>query len=325
MTFDREILDRLYRYCFVLTGQREDAEDLLHSALESYIRNRPEKVDYPVAYIRRIARNRYFDRLRKLKVVPFDTLDERKPLRLQFKRLLEDERMNDRQFARIRKKLEGSGEDWAKFRNEQGTFDWSGRTNDYRDTNVPGGSALSGSGRTSRIVDVPVPTGRSHHWSRVSWIAAAMILVIITSLFVMRIFTVTEPEPNVSQMIAEEVATNHIIIKHPDLETSSMEEIRVFFDRLDFVPAGSELIDWTSYVLRGARYCTLQGKIAAHLMFDSPLGDNVSHYQAAYDPVRFGPLPDIDNNEAPWVITNRGVEVEIWVERDLLMARARTI
>ncbi|MEX0681564.1 MAG: RNA polymerase sigma factor [Balneolales bacterium] len=76
MTFDREILDRLYRYCFVLTGQREDAEDLLHSALESYIRNRPDKIDYPVAYIRRIARNRYYDQLRKQKVLPFESLEE---------------------------------------------------------------------------------------------------------------------------------------------------------------------------------------------------------------------------------------------------------
>ena len=76
MTFDRDTLDRLYRYCFVLTGQREDAEDLLHSAVESYINHRPKKVDYPVAYIRRIARNRFFDQMRKQKVVLFDFLDE---------------------------------------------------------------------------------------------------------------------------------------------------------------------------------------------------------------------------------------------------------
>ncbi|MEX0681563.1 MAG: hypothetical protein WD097_09290 [Balneolales bacterium] len=212
-------------------------------------------------------------------------MDKRASLRLQFKRLLEKERLDDRQYALLRRKLENSGAD------------------------------VSG-------VDT-YPDGRFQR-KRTIWTAAAMILVLIASFTAIRFNSMTDVESDVPQRIAEEVAINHIKFKNPDFETSSMEEVRVFFDRLDFVPAGSDHIDRTSHFLRGARYCTLQGKIAAHLMFGSPQGDSVSYYQVAYDPIRFGPLPDIEKDEEPRVFIRRGVEIKIWVERNLVMARART-
>lgn len=76
MIFNRKTLDNLYRYCLALTGQREDAEDLLHTALESYLYKKPGIVKHPVTYVRRIARNRYFDQLRRMKVVHFDRLED---------------------------------------------------------------------------------------------------------------------------------------------------------------------------------------------------------------------------------------------------------
>jgi RNA polymerase sigma factor (sigma-70 family) len=75
VTFDRPTLDRLFRYCLALAGNREDAEDLLHTALERFLRKRPDEVAEPVAYIRRIARNHHFDRLRRVRVVQMEALD----------------------------------------------------------------------------------------------------------------------------------------------------------------------------------------------------------------------------------------------------------
>ncbi len=74
-TLDRETLDRLFRYCFALTGQREDAEDLLHNSLEKYIHSRPGLVENTVAYIMRIARNSFIDQQRRQHHLPFDTTD----------------------------------------------------------------------------------------------------------------------------------------------------------------------------------------------------------------------------------------------------------
>jgi len=71
----RTELDRLFQYCLALTGQRSDAQDLLHSTLESYLRKRPSGVDSPIAYIRRMARNRFFDELRRRATVPFESLE----------------------------------------------------------------------------------------------------------------------------------------------------------------------------------------------------------------------------------------------------------
>lgn len=72
---NRAELDRLFQYCLALTGQRSDAQDLLHSTLESFLRKRPTGVDSPTAYIRRMARNRFFDELRRRAIVPFESLD----------------------------------------------------------------------------------------------------------------------------------------------------------------------------------------------------------------------------------------------------------
>lgn len=76
MNFDRATLDSLFRYCLALTGEREDARDLLHNAVESYLHLRPADVQHPSAYIRRIARNRFYDELRRLRVVRFEPLPE---------------------------------------------------------------------------------------------------------------------------------------------------------------------------------------------------------------------------------------------------------
>ncbi|MBB3059906.1 RNA polymerase sigma factor [Microbulbifer rhizosphaerae] len=76
MTFTRSELDALFRYCLALIGQAEDAQDLLHSALERFLRSRPADVQQPLAYIRRIARNRFFDQMRRAGRVQFDSLED---------------------------------------------------------------------------------------------------------------------------------------------------------------------------------------------------------------------------------------------------------
>lgn len=76
MNFDRDMLNTLFHYCLALTGEREEARDLLHNALESYLRNQHADIQHPMAYIRRIARNRYYDQLRRLGVVRFESLPD---------------------------------------------------------------------------------------------------------------------------------------------------------------------------------------------------------------------------------------------------------
>lgn len=81
MTFKRSDLDTLYGYCLSLTGHPEDAEDLLHTALERFFRKRPSGVKHPLAYVRRIVRNQYFDGWRRDQVVAFETYETEDPFR----------------------------------------------------------------------------------------------------------------------------------------------------------------------------------------------------------------------------------------------------
>jgi len=75
MTFDRTTLNGLFRYCLALCGERENAHDLLHDALEKYLRDAPRDVQEPVSYIRRIARNGFFDQYRRQRIIGFETLE----------------------------------------------------------------------------------------------------------------------------------------------------------------------------------------------------------------------------------------------------------
>ena len=65
MTLDRPTLDRLYGYCYSLTGNEADAYDLLHGSVERYYRSSPTDIDQPVAWLRRVIRNRFIDDRRK--------------------------------------------------------------------------------------------------------------------------------------------------------------------------------------------------------------------------------------------------------------------
>lgn len=72
MTFDADDLDNLYRYCLALTGQRQDARDLMHNAIERYLAVRNDGVAHPLAYLRRIARNCFYDEARRRRIDPVD-------------------------------------------------------------------------------------------------------------------------------------------------------------------------------------------------------------------------------------------------------------
>ncbi|TVP54475.1 MAG: RNA polymerase sigma factor [Halomonadaceae bacterium] len=76
MDFDRDTLNTLYQYCLVLSGDRDKAYDLLYESIEKFLQQGPAEATYPLAYIRRIARNHWFDGLRREKVVAFESLPD---------------------------------------------------------------------------------------------------------------------------------------------------------------------------------------------------------------------------------------------------------
>ena len=61
---DQTFLNRLYRYAFSLTDERDEAYELLQQAIERYLRHQPNKVRSPLSYLMRSIRNAFFDRIR---------------------------------------------------------------------------------------------------------------------------------------------------------------------------------------------------------------------------------------------------------------------
>lgn len=87
--------NQLYRYCYSLTKQPDQAFDLLHSAVEKYLANPALQTHNPKAYIRRIVHNHFIDQYRRQQLVQEEPLTDQTPLDLDTVTL--DQIMIDRQ------------------------------------------------------------------------------------------------------------------------------------------------------------------------------------------------------------------------------------
>jgi RNA polymerase sigma-70 factor (ECF subfamily) len=74
--FDRDTLNRLYRYCRSLSDQESDAFDLLQTSLERCIKKPPRDGQVFVAYAMTVIRNAFFDQLRSRARVALEPFDE---------------------------------------------------------------------------------------------------------------------------------------------------------------------------------------------------------------------------------------------------------
>ncbi len=129
----------------------------------------------------------------------------------------------------------------------------------------------------------------------------------------------------IQQRLAHEVFTNHLKIKSLDIETDSLQELRLFFERLDFSPFYSGDMNSSNLKLLGGRYCTLQGAVALQLRFQSPEGKMVTYYQALYEKDRFGKLPKISEGDKPEVLLEKGIALTIWQENNVVSVLAQSI
>jgi hypothetical protein len=133
------------------------------------------------------------------------------------------------------------------------------------------------------------------------------------------------PRPgDITSQIALEVAENHLKLKPLDITAQSMQEIRGFFTQLDFSPVNSSLLS-TRFALPeqrmiGGRYCSIKGVTAAQLRYQRSDDGLSTLYQVAYDPDTHGPLPHLEHGEAPDEIIIKGLHINLWVEKGLLMA-----
>ena len=131
-----------------------------------------------------------------------------------------------------------------------------------------------------------------------------------------------QQEIPIPQKIANEVAYNHLKLKPLEVTSSRLPTVSEYFTELDFAPTTSSIIEESAWELLGARYCSIQGYAAAQIRFkNTHSGELETFYEAEYVPAVHGELPVIENQQLPLRVFAKGITVEIWVEKGLLMAR----
>ncbi len=70
MLFDRDALNRLFRYAYTLSGNEAAAADLLQDTVERCLQRPPRPLACPEAYAHRVMRNRYIDLVRRREASP---------------------------------------------------------------------------------------------------------------------------------------------------------------------------------------------------------------------------------------------------------------
>lgn len=148
-------------------------------------------------------------------------------------------------------------------------------------------------------------------------VAAMMFIAAVTAILLVQFPGKGTDE--MPQLIAKEVVKNHLKLKPMEVTSASINEIRGYFSKLDFMPIESRFLASSGLQLIGGRYCSIQGVTAAQLRLKQ--GESLQTlYQTEYLPETFGKLPRVDMGEQPLSVYSRGVRVEIWVEKDLLFA-----
>lgn len=152
-------------------------------------------------------------------------------------------------------------------------------------------------------------------------LAAAFVLTVVIS--VLALVEIRKEQVDVAELIAEEVAYNHLKMNPVEVSSTSLDDLRNYFTKLDFSISRSQFVIDNQLRLIGGRYCSIQGGAAAQLrMQDEQTGAIQIVYQAPYNKELFRDLPNLNDGEEPVRRFINGIAVDIWVEQGVLFARS---
>ncbi len=153
-------------------------------------------------------------------------------------------------------------------------------------------------------------------WYRMATLASVLIFSIGLSFYFVSA-AIFSPQ-TIEQLIAEEVATNHLKLKPLEASFNSMQGVKNYFKELGFSPVKLILSGQT---LLGGRYCSIQGVTALQLRLMNNKTNKVqSLYKTQYDRRIFRDFPVVAKGSKPITIYVKGMKVDMWVEKDILFA-----
>jgi len=155
---------------------------------------------------------------------------------------------------------------------------------------------------------------RANFWQRrwgeqrkLSLVASVMVALLLIPL----LWPADEP---LLTRVAKEVALNHNKQLASDYVTDSYQALAAVMNKLDFKPAPPTRLKQAGYRMIGARYCSIQGEIAAQIKLSSAAGEVMTLYQTRLNP-RLAAL-----GEQSYMADN--IRVETWQEGEIFFSLA---
>lgn len=133
------------------------------------------------------------------------------------------------------------------------------------------------------------------------WIYSVIAVAACFVLIMLNTFTFSLPSK-----ITSEIAYNHNKNMPSEVMTNDYSKINNVLTKLDFEVRDSPKL--ADYTLVGARYCSIQGKIAAQIQLENSKGKRFTLYQYEID-------SDFDQTELS--LETKGVKVTLWSEGNL--------
>ena len=143
-------------------------------------------------------------------------------------------------------------------------------------------------------------------------LAAAAAVLLVAGLAI--VFALRDPD-GVAGKIAHEIAMNHNKQLDAEFATESYADLRQAMDRLDFALVDPGRIGDDAPHLVGARYCSIQGQLAAQLRLETAEGKILTLYQTTLTPA----LKQLDRE----TLRADGLAIELWHQDGVFFGLAR--
>jgi len=149
--------------------------------------------------------------------------------------------------------------------------------------------------------------------SRNHWAIAVMAVVILFGSYIF--YNTTRHRTYVAELISE-IAYNHNKNLKMEIKSNSLKEIASYLSRLDFPLIHPARLPQDNWEMIGGRYCSLKGQFAAQLKLRNKLNQKSYTLYQIEKPYGIKNIADFSEHFA------KGVKVNLWLERGLILALA---
>ena len=159
----------------------------------------------------------------------------------------------------------------------------------------------------------------SRWWWIRAGVAAGFIIAATAAALWLAVFKVSSPESPqaIAATVAQCAAEGHNDRQELEFRVRQTADLRRVMKSLDFAPVEPEMMARMNMRVVGARYTTLEGVIAAQIVYLDPKGEPCTLYLAR--PVeKLAQIPAGDHDID-------GLRVSVWREKGLVMVLARPI